>query len=633
MLEHLGAGRSYFFIVGAASVAIFLFAFRYISPVNPASGLVLGFVLGEALALAFLPAFLAVFQVELESRFPLLDLIRRRAGVEVKEVREALPIRTVKRIPLLSRLADTIERRIEADVIRGGMQLDAYSFAARYSFYSVILAAIFVPISLLLSVLVSPSLLALIIIPAVILYTPSMKAKNTVAERRTSIRDELPFFALLASIMQSAGLSLYNTFVGTIGKRVLPATEMEARVVQKSVGFGKNAVDAIDDLGTGHPDDTFKHFLYGYTSVLKSGGDLVLYLDNRAREYLEGMRFRWQRYAQTVGTIGEGLIIVFLLLPLLLVVGSVTMPPDMVAMISYAGLAALPMIALVMYFTVKAAQPRTYDILNGDARLGLIGLVVAALATSVTGQPWLIAAVSIAVGAALYGLPVRAQLREVHMIESALPGFLRDVAEYRKIGYDIRKAVLKIAEESRFNQVFDSLIARVTAQLRLGVKLGEVQVPMRSWLSRMTFFILDQIMESGGGTPLNVEDLYGFISSYNQQRKEATASVSLYRVLGYAVPVAIPVVVKALTGIIGSFGSSVSGLGFFGGGIASIAIVNSAVALITVSAAGAIAFTMTRATDFTAKNTLNIAVLLSLAVLSVVVTQYLPGISLGFGLP
>ncbi len=139
MLARLGGGRSYFFIVGAASVAIFLFAFRYISPVNPASGLVLGFVLGEALTLSFLSAFLAIFHIKLETRFRLLALIRGNARFEVKEVREALPIRTVKRIPLLSRLADTIERRIEADVIRGGMQLDAYSFAARYSFYSVIL--------------------------------------------------------------------------------------------------------------------------------------------------------------------------------------------------------------------------------------------------------------------------------------------------------------------------------------------------------------------------------------------------------------------------------------------------------------------------------------------------------------
>jgi len=151
---------------------------------------------------------------------------------------------------------------------------------------------------------------------------------------------------------------------------------------------------------------------------------------------------------------------------------------------------------------------------------------------------------------------------------------------------------------------------------------------MRSWLGRMTVFILDQITESGGGTPANIEDLYNFISGYNRLKKEATSSVGLYRMLGYAVPVAIPLVVKVISGVIGSFGASTAG--FFGGGTASLAIVNSTVDIVTVVAAGAIAFTMTRATDFTAKNTLNMTILFVLAVLALVFTQYLPNFSLGF---
>ncbi|MDG7016160.1 MAG: hypothetical protein JRM82_02170, partial [Nitrososphaerota archaeon] len=127
---------------------------------------------------------------------------------------------------------------------------------------------------------------------------------------------------------------------------------------------------------------------------------------------------------------------------------------------------------------------------------------------------------------------------------------------------------------------------------------------------------------------LNIEDLYNFISGYNRLKKEATSSVGLYRMLGYAVPVAIPLVVKVISGVIGSFGASSAG--FFGGGTASLAIVNATVDIVTVVAAGAIAFTMTRATDFTAKNTLNMTILFALAVVAVALTQYLPNFSLGF---
>ncbi|MDG6920913.1 MAG: type II secretion system F family protein [Nitrososphaerota archaeon] len=630
-MARVSAGRLYFGILGvAASLALFL-ALRSASALSGLSkGLVLGFVLSEAIVLVAFPLLLGLFHVSLESKVRVSGVLDafRRAGPGVREVKEDRAVRLTRSIPLLNRLAGRVERSIRSDVVKGGMQLDPYAFAARYSFYSVALAALFVPLSLVLSVLVSPTLLALMMVPAIILYTPSLSAKNRVSERKTNVRDELPFFALLSSVMQSAGRSLVDSFRGTLGKQILPAMEVEARLLQKSIGFGKDLVGALDDLASTHPDDSFKHFLYGYTGVLKSGGDVVLYLSDRTREYLASMRFRWQSYAEKVGTIGEMLIIVFVLLPLLLVVGAITMPPDLVAMISYVSVAALPIIALLMYFMVKSVQPRVYDVLGGDVRLGLVGVAAGALVSSFTGQAWLIVAVSGAAGAALYGLPVRAQIREVRLTEAALPDFLRNIAEYRKIGYNMRKAVLETAAKTKFNPVFDSILERMAAQMSLGVRLGEVKVAMRSWLGRMTVYILDQITESGGGTPANIEDLYNFISGYNRLKKEATSSVGLYRMLGYAVPVAIPLVVKVISGVIGSFGSSSAG--FFGGGTASLAIVNATVDIVTVVAAGAIAFTMTRATDFTAKNTLNMTILFALAVVAVALTQYLPNFSLGF---
>ena len=630
-MARVSAGRLYFAVLGVAASLVLFLALQSASPLSGLSkGLVLGFVLSEAIILVAFPLLLSLFHVSLESKVRVSNVLDafRRARPGVREVKEDRAVRLTRSIPLLNKLAERVELSIRSDVVKGGMQLDPYAFAARYSFYSVALAAVFVPLSLVLSVLVSPTLLALMMVPAIILYTPSLSAKNRVSERKTNVRDELPFFALLSSVMQSAGRSLVDAFRGTLGKQILPAMEVEARLLQKSIGFGKDLVGALDDLASSHPDDSFKHFLYGYTGVLKSGGDVVLYLSDRTREYLASMRFRWQSYAEKVGTIGEMLIIVFVLLPLLLVVGAITMPPDLVAMISYVSVAALPIIALLMYFMVKAVQPRVYDILGGDTRLGLAGVAAGALISSFTGQIWLMVAVPGAAGAALYGLPVRAQIREVRLTEAALPDFLRSIAEYRKIGYNMRKAVLETAAKTKFNPVFDSILERMAAQMSLGVRLGEAKVAMRSWLGRMTIFILDQITESGGGTPANIEDLYNFISGYNRLKKEATSSVGLYRMLGYAVPVAIPLVVKVISGVIGSFGSSSAG--FFGGGTASLAIVNATVDIVTVVAAGAIAFTMTRAIDFTAKNTLNMTILFALAVVAVALTQYLPNFSLGF---
>jgi flagellar protein FlaJ len=633
VVAKISPGRVYFLVLDI--VAIFLLAAMIVmSPsVSTTRGVTLGILIGEVIILTTLQVATLLFHVDFQEGVSLLPLMKfsfrdMMKEVKVREVREDRAVRIVKSIHFLDKIATRIENSIKGDVVKGGMQLDTYAFAAKYSFYSIVLAAIFVPLSLVLAILLSPTMLTLLTIPAIIFYTPSMSAKNKVAERKTNIKDELPFFALLASIMESAKRPLIDAFKATLDKKIFPAMEVEARILLKSIGFGRNVAGAIDDLASIHPDDVFKHFLYGYTGVLKSGGDVVLYLSDRTREYLASMRFRWQSYAERVSTIGETLVIVFLLLPLLLVIGAITMPAEMVAEISYFSIAAMPMIALVMYFIVKSAQPKTYDILGGDARLGLIGLAVAAIASSFTGQLWMVIALSGAVGAALYGLPVRAQMREIRLTEEALPDFLRNIAEYRKIGYNMRKAVLETASKTKFNPVFDSILEKIAAQMSLGVRLGEVKVVMRSWLGRMTIFILDQIAESGGGTPANIEDLYNFISSYNQLKKEAISSIAIFKMIGYSVPVAIPIMVKVMNGMIGSFNLSTGG--FFGGGTASLAIINSTVAIVTVVSAGAIAFTMTRATDFTAKNTLNMTILFALSVIAIVLTQYLPTFTFGF---
>ncbi|MDG7020284.1 MAG: type II secretion system F family protein, partial [Nitrososphaerota archaeon] len=282
------AGKVYFGVLALASTVVLVLSVRDISPLSGTySGLALGFVLGDAVLLVGFSCLLFLLRADFDSKVTstaILEVLGRGNIIRVRRVREDRAVWIARSIPLLNRLAERMERGIRGDVVKGGMQLDPYAFAAKYSFYSVVLAAVFVPVSLALSVLVSPTLLALMMIPAIILYTPSLSAKNRVSERKTNVKDELPFFALLASITQSSGRSLIDAFRGTVGKHILPAMEAEARLLQKSIGFGKDIAGALDDLASTHPDDSFKHFLYGYTGVLKSGGDVVLYLSDRTRE-------------------------------------------------------------------------------------------------------------------------------------------------------------------------------------------------------------------------------------------------------------------------------------------------------------------------------------------------------------
>lgn len=77
-------------------------------------------------------------------------------------------------------------------------------------------------------------------------------------------------------------------------------------------------------------------------------------------------------------------------------------------------------------------------------------------------------------------------------------------------------------------EVFSVVVAR---QVDLGVRLSEVEVPSRSWLVRMTFFLLAQIVESGGGTARCLEILTNFINQITRVKRETKSSMRLYQLL------------------------------------------------------------------------------------------------------
>ena len=131
------AGKVYFGVLALASVVVLLVAFHDTSPRQGLSpGLALGFALGEAVLFVGFSALLFLFHVRLDSKVRIaavLEAFGRNRATRVKEVREDRAVRIARSIPLLNRLAERVERGIRGDVVKGGMQLDPYAFAARYS--------------------------------------------------------------------------------------------------------------------------------------------------------------------------------------------------------------------------------------------------------------------------------------------------------------------------------------------------------------------------------------------------------------------------------------------------------------------------------------------------------------------
>ena len=184
-------------------------------------------------------------------------------------------------------------------------------------------------------------------------------------------------------------------------------------------------------------------------------------------------------------------------------------------------------------------------------------------------------------------------------------------------------------------EVFSVVVAR---QVDLGVRLSEVEVPSRSWLVRMTFFLLAQIVESGGGTARCLEILTNFINQITRVKRETKSSMRLYQLLSLFTPIGLSFVTELMFTLLTAFTATLMPAAEAGilGELAEVPQVLMDLAyLLVIASSICVALLSTKAVDLTAKNTLWITVNLAIAALGISfssqIISLLMRITLGFG--
>jgi len=581
------------------------------------------FLMGFSISLAIFIAMDIALTLPAEVRPPILKrLFRPKPAKSVKpKVRpmaEELPLRFVSRQKRLRSFAERMGLGFAGDILQAGETLSPYRFAAKSLFYAFLAFFVSIPLGIALALLVHPALLAVMAIPAVPLAYPKLKLRSMVGDRRRGLEDEVPFFTVFASILQSVGISLYNSLLAVIGKGVFRQVEKDALLVKRDVEFFfKSPVEALEDVGRRHPNEKMRTLLLGYTSEWRSGGDMGAYLDAKADDYLKDMEFRWKQYAERASDIGETTISLLFVFPMMILMAAFIFPGQALTMTSLVLTLVIPLLSVAVFGFVHSSQPKTYNVIRGDFRLAAAAGAVAFIASLIAQAPlWLCFASSLASATALYGAVVVFQMREIGMMEKALPQFLRDVTEYRKMGYDITRAIMRIAEENTYNPVFDALLTSVARQLNLGVRLAEVEVPTRSWLTKMCFFLLAQVVESGGGTAKCLETLTDFTSHVVRVKRETRASMRLYQLLSLFTPIALSFITALMFTLLTAFSATLMP-GVEAGVLGEIAQIPQALIeqcyMLVIASSICVAMISTKAVDLTAKNTLWITVNLAIA--------------------
>lgn len=468
-------------------------------------------------------------------------------------------------------------------------------------------------------------------VPLLLLFYPKIMYTGLRKGRKTMVEEELPFFSLYAAILQSVGVDLYSSFIITIGKNVFKIIEKEALLLKRNVEFfARSPLEALEELGRNHDSMAFKNFLLGYSSIARSGGDLSRYLETRAEEHFNMLKLKYSAYSRNVGYLVEALIVVLVIVPVLVVVSAFILPAATISQLIVMSGVAVPILTIVFAILLVNIQPRMFNVV-GLKDITVLAFLPAAIIsflffTFLGLEPWISLALAAIIPCTINEYFTMKHKRQIEFMESALPNFLRDVTEYRKIGFHEITAIIRISKENRYNSVFDRLLRTLSTLLEQGYTPTQIMksIKIRSWFARVTLFTLAHIAESGGGNPAVLESITGFVSNVRMTLREAKSSISIYGILGYASPILLAFTVVVINEMLGTVTPDVlKGVGSesFTQLITISPLFNTTIKTFIVTSSIGTAILIGKAIDRTFKSTGRIAIACSLAIASLIITE------------
>jgi flagellar protein FlaJ len=223
-------------------------------------------------------------------------------------------------------------------------------------------------------------------------------------------------------------------------------------------------------------------------------------------------------------------------------------------------------------------------------------------------------------------------MREIIRLEHDLPELLRDITEYKKIGYDVLLAIIHLSKDNTYHSMFAKKLGEVGLLLDTGINpTSSVKTTeFRSYFTKISFYLLAYIAEFGGGTPKTLETITKFITNAKNVVKEGKSTVSALGLIIFASPVIMVFTAGMIQNIVGSMDSGTinsvlssstqNNLGLSSGFVKLVTVTPEFISMIktmifTSSVLGA--FVITKAIDFTFYNTWRVIVIGVIAILSI----------------
>jgi flagellar protein FlaJ len=473
-----------------------------------------------------------------------------------------------------ARLAKSLE--LDKSILRAGMNVHPVIYASRTIMITLItsvtallsaaMAFIFVPMPFIARVVVG--LVALVIpisVFAMMILQPSLKA----SDRKSGVENELPFFMAYASTMAKGGVSLEKIIERVSTLKVFKAMKEEClRVMTYVKLFGYDPISALERVSILHPSTKFRDLMLGYTTTLRSGGDVTHYMEIRTQELFNARMNEIKSMTERLASFLELYIVLGVIMSITVFVffsvsGTLsavsagrttgTLSVD-VTMPSLYNFLVLPMLGLVVLAMIQVSQPKTpvkimepYITLITLIPISVVSFFVTLLITNGSGvlrgvlglHEVQSVIISLTVTLLILTIPPwlvhRSVLKGHKGLVKATADYLREMSEIRKTGLSPEKCIVQLSTKDFRN--LTPIVSKAGTAVSLGLSLEEalrrVLRGVREWFVIAIFRFLTDSIVVGGGAPDIIDALARFTQSLSELEEELRRRLKAYVVLPY----------------------------------------------------------------------------------------------------
>ncbi len=406
-------------------------------------------------------------------------------------------------------------------------------FVSPQAFLSLIVfATIFsVPLAVLGVVLIvlesNVLFIPMVIVPLMVFAIGLSLPKSSRSGRAGAVDGELAFVIGYLSVLITGGISPIELFRRLSASKLYPASAKEARRILMNVDIlAMDPVSAIEKAARYCPNKMFSDFLAGYIAVLKIGGDIRSFMDQKQKEVFNHRSIKLKAATDFVGTLAEAYLAATVVMGtslfiLQIVSALVTKGQFNLNMIFLYSGVIMPVLSGVFLFLLHSIQVKEPLAKIRNHLYFLAGLAAIPLMMFVVplDQPvYVKMGIGLALSTTAPAMMSARESRRKAAAERMLPSFVLDLAEIRKTGLAPEKCIEQLA--SRNYGELTKNIRRMATQVSWGVPLSKVLrdfgKDVNSWFVASIGFILLEVVEVGGGTA----GLFSSLADFTQRSRE-----------------------------------------------------------------------------------------------------------------